>query len=392
MKRLPVWLLAAAAIFLFPGLCQAGEKEIDYSGWINRPSQGIRMCLKVENGIASGTYCNDKSTLDITVRGTVDAGGHLVLTAYDRIGGVMGFFDGRYLPEVIRGSWSTPDGVAVPFYAEADYPEIGEPVSPLSRYTGRWYAERGYARVQNDYGDYQDTGTMLFLQATEDGGQTIRLVSISPPPAGRTAVIQAVWTMEDEDTATFTFVNDRWGNKGTGIIRFGREKVIVDISIGAGVNAPWGIPDGRQVFVKTPSAYVKPPVGEPRLTKGDLRLGTVELGMSEAQVLGLLGQPTGVTKEEQDQGWDYEGIFLGLANRDGRGYRVVYISVLHSGAFATARGVSIGDPADKVLALYGEPNDQGPFFLKYVLAGAQVRLSFYLDAEGQVQGFALGEE
>lgn len=97
----------------------AGEYEM--YGTINH-KYGITMLFTVEGSNVYGNYKYDTEKGRLTINGTIDAQGSVVLYESDNKGKRTGVFRGTISQDLMRfhGTWSTPDGrTAYPFDAAA---------------------------------------------------------------------------------------------------------------------------------------------------------------------------------------------------------------------------------------------------------------------------------
>jgi hypothetical protein len=92
------------------------------------------------------------------------------------------------------------------------------------------------------------------------------------------------------------------------------------------------------------------------LVEQDFTLGQINTGMSENQLIAVLGQPIQV-HHEQYSGWEnkqkwveYPGLKISL--RKDEDWRVTGIDIISSN-YLTHRGIKVGDSLDKVIDLYG---------------------------------------
>jgi len=135
-----------------------------------------------------------------------------------------------------------------------------------------------------------------------------------------------------------------------------------------------------------PNAPKVPNAAPAPLGDADFVVGRLKEGLDTAAVRRALGAPDSVSVEDNpyDPGgklfdWRYHDLTVGVADEG------VYGMTLTGPGVATARGLRVGDPADRVRALYGppaasgddweyaDPRDQGGMHVvRVVIAGGRV--------------------
>jgi hypothetical protein len=93
------------------------------------------------------------------------------------------------------------------------------------------------------------------------------------------------------------------------------------------------------------------------------RLGSLQLGMSEAEVLKVLGPAESKSKDAlwgadglYHQSWKYgkKGIELNMDSRKPSGKKIAMITIVYPCTFATTRGIKIGSSAKEVKSAYSD--------------------------------------
>lgn len=123
----------------------------------------------------------------------------------------------------------------------------------LKKYSGAWYST-DYKKIKDSNGEAVPVGSEMNLDMSEDGkANTMQLTSTSLPPASRFASLESKFSLEDnEDKGSFEFGDDGWGNSGTGTIKLGQDKIVVEIKLKNSSNENWGIFEGSKTFVRKP--------------------------------------------------------------------------------------------------------------------------------------------
>jgi hypothetical protein len=141
----------------------------------------------------------------------------------------------------------------------------------------------------------------------------------------------------------------------------------------------------------TPAAAQAPDT----LSARDLKVGGIAEAADSVAVRRALGAPLRVQRDTQpnDDGvlltvWHYRGLNVSF-DPDGRRYTVA----LTRRGYATARGVRVGDSAEKVRRLYGRPHFSDDEHLLYARSGEDFEtlgITFFLE-NGKVKMIILGE-
>jgi hypothetical protein len=131
------------------------------------------------------------------------------------------------------------------------------------------------------------------------------------------------------------------------------------------------------------------------LSSGDLKVGGIAETADSGVVRRALGAPLRIQRDTQpnDDGvlltvWHYRGLKVSF-DPDGRRYTVT----LTRPGYATARGVRVGDSAEKVRRLYGSPHFSDDEHLLYARSREDFEtlgITFFLK-NGKVTMIILGE-
>ena len=118
MKRFTLALL----VLMLSSLALAGRFDGSYElfGTVNN-KYGISMDFTVQGSNVYGSYGYDTEDGRLSLNGTIDAQGYVVLYETDNRGNRTGVFRGHISPDqnFFSGTWSTPDGKTnYPFAAE----------------------------------------------------------------------------------------------------------------------------------------------------------------------------------------------------------------------------------------------------------------------------------